>query len=166
MDKRGAHYVLRVGGSHLTPPIPANFQPQDSCHMPFFTKVPRSPLSCNLLHGGSRPVYLRVGILTRFTVIWLLGRVGPLTMHACYSIGRAGLRGREAGTCQRSIYDIWPYARGWLIIVSKFKNGKKQAQIRVLFGERENPPKCNPSSGASSYFLLQLAGIIKSDIAV
>lgn len=55
---------------------------------------------------------------------------------------------------------------GWLIIVSKFKNGKKQAQIRVLFGERENPPKCNPSSGASSYFLLQLAGIIKSDIAV
>lgn len=92
----------------------------------------------------------------------VLGQVGPLTMHSCYSIGRAGLRRREPGVFQAEhLRDMALLFSGWLIIVGKFKNEKKGSSDQSAVWRRRKPARMLPSSAASSYFLLQLAGIIK-----
>lgn len=65
--------------------------------------------------------------MTRFIIIWLLctwGQVGHLAVHSSCSIGRASLRGREPGTRQAELLRDVVLCSGWLIIFTKFKNGK------------------------------------------
>lgn len=77
----------------------------------------------------------------------VLGQVGPLTMHSCYSIGRAGLRRREPGIFQAEHLRDMALFSGWLIIVGKFKNEKKASSDQSSVWRKRKPARMLPLFG-------------------
>lgn len=74
----------------------------------------------------------------------VLGQVGPLTMHSCYSIGRAGLRRREPGIFQAEHLRDMALFSGWLIIVGKFKNEKSKLRPECCLEKEKTRQDATP----------------------